>query len=95
MPWVVNAFNSPAAVLTAFRLGPAAGAFLVASHRSPEPGHTLILGALGLEPLLDLGMRLGEGSGAALGLQLIESAAAILDEMVTFGEAGVSEREDS
>jgi nicotinate-nucleotide--dimethylbenzimidazole phosphoribosyltransferase len=64
---------------------------LVASHRSPEPGHALILDALGLEPLLDLGLRLGEGSGAALALPLLDASIAILAEMATFGDAGVTD----
>lgn len=64
---------------------------LIASHRSPEPGHALILDALGLEPLLDLGLRLGEGSGAALALPLLDASIAILAEMATFGDAGVTD----
>ena len=64
---------------------------LIASHRSPEPGHALVLDALGLEPLLDLGLRLGEGSGAALALPLLDAAIAILAEMATFDDAGVTD----
>jgi nicotinate-nucleotide--dimethylbenzimidazole phosphoribosyltransferase len=64
---------------------------LIASHRSPEPGHALILDALGLDPLLDLGLRLGEGSGAALALPLLQASVAILAEMATFGDAGVTD----
>jgi nicotinate-nucleotide--dimethylbenzimidazole phosphoribosyltransferase len=64
---------------------------LVAAHRSPEPGHALVLDALGLEPLLDLGLRLGEGSGAALALPLLHASVAILREMATFGDAGVTD----
>jgi nicotinate-nucleotide--dimethylbenzimidazole phosphoribosyltransferase len=64
---------------------------LIAAHRSPEPGHTLVLEALGLEPLLDLGLRLGEGSGAALALPLLQASIAILDEMATFADAGVTD----
>jgi nicotinate-nucleotide--dimethylbenzimidazole phosphoribosyltransferase len=64
---------------------------LIAAHRSPEPGHALILDALGLEPLLDLGLRLGEGSGAALALPLLDASIAILAEMATFGDAGVTD----
>ena len=64
---------------------------LIASHRSPEPGHALILDALGLEPLLDLGLRLGEGSGAALALPLLHASIAILREMATFADAGVTD----
>ena len=63
---------------------------MVAAHRSPEPGHALVLEALGLEPLLDLRLRLGEGSGAALALPLVDAALALLDEMATFESAGVT-----
>jgi nicotinate-nucleotide--dimethylbenzimidazole phosphoribosyltransferase len=64
---------------------------LIAAHRSAEPGHALVLEALGLEPLLDLGLRLGEGSGAALALPLLDASIAILNEMTTFDEAGVTD----
>jgi nicotinate-nucleotide--dimethylbenzimidazole phosphoribosyltransferase len=64
---------------------------MVASHRSPEPGHALVLAGLGLRPLLDLGLRLGEGSGAALALPLVGAALALLEDMATFGEAGVTD----
>jgi nicotinate-nucleotide--dimethylbenzimidazole phosphoribosyltransferase len=64
---------------------------MIAAHLSPEPGHALILETLGLEPLLDLGLRLGEGSGAALALPLIHAALAILSDMATFGDAGVTD----
>ena len=65
-------------------------ASLIAATRSPEPGHALVLESLGLEPLLDLGLRLGEGTGAALALPLVRSAIAILTDMATFDAAGVS-----
>jgi nicotinate-nucleotide--dimethylbenzimidazole phosphoribosyltransferase len=64
---------------------------LIASHLSPEPGHRLVLDALGLDPLLDLGLRLGEGSGAALTLPLVEASLAILADMATFESAGVTD----
>ena len=64
---------------------------MIAGHRSPEPGHRLALDALGLEPLLDLGLRLGEGSGAALALPLLDASLAILGEMATFEQAGVTD----
>ncbi len=64
--------------------------YLIAAHRSAEPGHRHALAALGLEPYLDLGMRLGEGTGAALGIALARAAARILAEMATFKSAGVS-----
>jgi nicotinate-nucleotide--dimethylbenzimidazole phosphoribosyltransferase len=66
--------------------------YLIASHQSAEPGHKKILEHLGLIPLLNLNMRLGEGTGAALGIFLVEASLKILNEMATFAEAGVSEK---
>src|SRR5581483_8294511 len=86
-------FITGAAALVAERLVPGTRAAMVAAHRSPEPGHRLVLDALELEPLLDLGLRLGEGSGAALALPLVQASLAILDEMATFESAGVSGRD--
>ena len=88
---VLDGFITSTAALAAMRLEPEVAGYLVASHRSPEPGHALVLAELGLEPLLDLGMRLGEGSGAALALPLLEAARAILVEMATFDDAGVTD----
>jgi nicotinate-nucleotide--dimethylbenzimidazole phosphoribosyltransferase len=88
---VLDGFITGAAALLAARLEPKLGGYLVASHRSPEPGHAAVLEALGLEPLLDLGLRLGEGSGAALALPLVAAARAILVEMATFEGAGVTD----
>jgi nicotinate-nucleotide--dimethylbenzimidazole phosphoribosyltransferase len=88
---LLDGFISTAAALVATRLAPPLEEYLVASHRSPEPGHALVLDALALDPLLDLELRLGEGSGAALALPLLTAARAILVEMATFGEAGVSD----
>lgn len=88
---VVDGFITAAAALAASRLAPEVVGYLVAAHRSPEPGHTAVLDALELEPLLDLGMRLGEGSGAALALPLVSAARDILVEMATFSEAGVTD----
>jgi len=68
---------------------------LIASHRSVEPGHRAALEWLGLEPLLDLDLRLGEGTGALLALPLVEAAMRTLQEMATFDEAGVSKRDAS
>jgi nicotinate-nucleotide--dimethylbenzimidazole phosphoribosyltransferase len=87
---LLDGFITGVAALAAARLEPALGGYVVASHRSPEPGHAVVLDELGLEPLLDLGLRLGEGSGAALALPLLESARAILVEMATFEAAGVT-----
>lgn len=92
VPVVVDGFIATAAAMVAVRLAPGAKPYLVAAHRSREPGHTAMLEWLGLEPLLDLQMRLGEGSGAALAMALVEAACRTLDEMATFGEAGVTER---
>ena len=88
---LLDGFISSTAALVAARLDPAAQEAMIAAHRSPEPGHTLVLEALALEPLLDLGLRLGEGSGAALALPLLQAAVAILDDMATFESAGVSD----
>jgi nicotinate-nucleotide--dimethylbenzimidazole phosphoribosyltransferase len=88
---LLDGFVTGAAALVAARLAPAAAGFMVASHRSPEPGHALVLADLGLRPLLDLGLRLGEGSGAALALPLVSAALAILSDMATFESAGVTD----
>jgi nicotinate-nucleotide--dimethylbenzimidazole phosphoribosyltransferase len=90
MPVLLDGFVTGAAALVAVKLSPAAADAMIAATRSPEPGHTLVLERLGLEPLLDLGLRLGEGSGAALALPIVHSAIAILTEMATFEAAGVS-----
>ena len=88
---VLDGFIVTAAALVAARLEPAVSDYLVAGHLSPEPGHRLGLDALGLEPLLDLGLRLGEGTGAALALPLLQASLALLAEMATFAEAGVTD----
>jgi nicotinate-nucleotide--dimethylbenzimidazole phosphoribosyltransferase len=90
VPVVLDGFITGAAALVAAAIAPAATARLIASHRSSEPGHRIVLQRLGLEPLLDLDLRLGEGSGAALALPLIRAATAILAEMATFDGAGIS-----
>jgi nicotinate-nucleotide--dimethylbenzimidazole phosphoribosyltransferase len=92
VPVVIDGFISGAAALIATALAPRLRRFLIAAHVSAETGHRLLLRHLGLKPLLDLGMRLGEGTGAVLGIFLAEAAAKILAEMSTFAEAGVSER---
>jgi len=92
IPVVIDGFISGTAALIATALAPGLRDFLIAAHVSAEAGHKLLLRHLGLKPLLDLGMRLGEGTGAVLGIFLAEAAARILAEMSTFGEAGVSER---
>lgn len=94
IPVVLDGFISGAAALIAASLSPQVKPFLIASHQSVEEGHRIILDHLGLKPLLNLGLRLGEGTGAALGISLVEASLKILDEMATFSEAGVSEKED-
>jgi nicotinate-nucleotide--dimethylbenzimidazole phosphoribosyltransferase len=94
IPVVIDGFISGAAALLAVALSPGLKDFLIAAHVSVEPGHRLLLKYLGLKPLLDLGMRLGEGTGAALGISLSETAARILAEMSTFAEAEVSKKSE-
>jgi nicotinate-nucleotide--dimethylbenzimidazole phosphoribosyltransferase len=88
---LLDGFITGAAALVAVGIDERAAEFMLASHRSPEPGHALILGSLGLEPVLDLGLRLGEGTGAALALPLLHASIAILREMATFDDAGVTD----
>jgi nicotinate-nucleotide--dimethylbenzimidazole phosphoribosyltransferase len=90
VPIVVDGFISGAAALIAAGLAPDVKPYLIAAHQSVEAGHRMMLEHLGLRPLLDFDMRLGEGTGAALAFHLVEAAARILDEMATFAEAGVS-----
>jgi nicotinate-nucleotide--dimethylbenzimidazole phosphoribosyltransferase len=92
IPVVIDGFISGAAALIAATLAPGLRDYLIAAHVSVEPGHRVLLQHLGLAPLLDLGLRLGEGTGAVLGISLAEAAARILSEMATFDEAGVSEK---
>jgi nicotinate-nucleotide--dimethylbenzimidazole phosphoribosyltransferase len=92
VPVVLDGFIAGAAALIAVSLQPRCREYLIASHRSVERGHQAILDQLGLQPLLDLQLRLGEGTGACLGMGLVFSAVKIMTEMATFGEAGVSER---
>ena len=89
-PVVVDGFISGAAALLAAGLEPRVKAYLIASHLSQEAGHRVVLERLGLQPLLDLNLRLGEGTGAALAMFLVEAACKVLTEMATFQEAGVS-----
>ncbi len=90
---VLDGFISGAAALIAHSLCPSVRDYVVAAHLSAEPGHRIALSHMGLRPLLDLGMRLGEGTGAVLAMGIVEAAAACLTEMATFAEAGVSNRE--
>ncbi len=92
LPVILDGFAVGTAALAAARLDPAVGEALIASHRSAEPGHDVVLGELGLEPLLDLRLRLGEASGALLALPVIAAAGALHAGMATFEEAGVQRR---
>jgi nicotinate-nucleotide--dimethylbenzimidazole phosphoribosyltransferase len=89
VPVALDGFIAGAAALVAVTLAPQARHALFASHRSAERGHAVALAHLGLQPYLDLDMRLGEGTGAALFIQLARAAAAIYGEMATFKSAGV------
>lgn len=91
---VVDGFISGAAILVASKLVPALLDFCVFSHRSDESGHALMLSRMNAAPLLDLGLRLGEGSGAALAWPLIDSAVRLLEQMASFESAGVSDRDE-
>lgn len=90
IPVVLDGFIAGAAALIAVGLQPLCREYLIASHRSVERGHRVILDHLGLNPLLDLDLRLGEGTGACLGMDLVRAAIKIYTEMATFDEAGVS-----
>jgi nicotinate-nucleotide--dimethylbenzimidazole phosphoribosyltransferase len=91
MPVVIDGFISGAAALIATGLSPQSKDYLIAAHLSAEAGHDLLLQFLGLKPLLNLNMRLGEGTGAVLGMFLAEAAISTLNQMATFTEASVSE----
>jgi nicotinate-nucleotide--dimethylbenzimidazole phosphoribosyltransferase len=91
-PVLVDGFISTAGALIAQRLAPATGDYIIAAHQSVEQGHRIALASLGKEPLLDLNLRLGEGTGAALAMNLVEAAARVLTEVATFEEAHVAEK---
>jgi nicotinate-nucleotide--dimethylbenzimidazole phosphoribosyltransferase len=92
-PVMVDGFISTAAAMIAVTIAPAVRPYLISAHRSQEYGHSLMVEWLGLKPLVDLDFRLGEGTGAALGISFAEAACKILAEMATFAEAGVSDKE--
>jgi nicotinate-nucleotide--dimethylbenzimidazole phosphoribosyltransferase len=92
VPVVTDGFIATAGAALAVRLSPAVSGYLFASHRSVEPGHTHLLGMIGSAPLLDLGMRLGEGTGAVLAMKLIQAGVAAFTRMATFASAGVSNK---
>ena len=93
IPVVIDGFIAGAAALIATGLSPQVKNYLIAAHTSAEAGHAPLLGFLRLKPLLNLNMRLGEGTGAALGISLADASVKILTQMATFAEAGVSEAE--
>ena len=93
VPVVLDGFIAGAAAVIAMGIQPLCRDYLIASHRSVERGHQVILDHLGLKALLDLDLRLGEGTGACLGMGLVQASIKILTEMATFGEAGVSQRD--
>jgi nicotinate-nucleotide--dimethylbenzimidazole phosphoribosyltransferase len=93
VPVVIDGLISTSAALVAAQCDPAVTNYLVAGHRSVEPGHRIALQTLGLRPLLDLDLRLGEGTGAVLALPIVEAAMRTLQEMATFDSAGVSKAE--
>jgi nicotinate-nucleotide--dimethylbenzimidazole phosphoribosyltransferase len=93
IPVVIDGFISGAAALIAVKLSPQVKDYLIASHLSAERGHRAMLDYMGLNPLLNLNMRLGEGTGAALGINRAEASVRDLKDMLTFGEAGVSDKD--
>ncbi|MGH8335336.1 MAG: nicotinate-nucleotide--dimethylbenzimidazole phosphoribosyltransferase, partial [Gammaproteobacteria bacterium] len=92
VPVITDGFIATAAAVLAMRLCPAVADYVLASHQSAEPGHTHLLAMLGQQPLLNLGMRLGEGTGAALAITVLQSAIAAFTQMATFADAAVSNR---
>ncbi len=94
VPVVIDGFISGAAALVAYKIEPKVKDYLIAAHCSVEAGHKVILEHIGLKPLLDLNLRLGEGTGAALGIGLADAAIKILTQMATFKNANVSEKKE-
>ncbi|MDD5622901.1 MAG: nicotinate-nucleotide--dimethylbenzimidazole phosphoribosyltransferase [Actinomycetota bacterium] len=94
IPVVIDGFISSVGALIANTIEPKSSHYVIASHSSVEKGHRVILDYLGLKPLFDFDMRLGEGTGAAIGINITEAAVKILNEMATFNSAGVSEKNE-
>ncbi|HLA50902.1 MAG TPA: nicotinate-nucleotide--dimethylbenzimidazole phosphoribosyltransferase, partial [Thermodesulfobacteriota bacterium] len=94
IPVVIDGFISTAGALIAYELCHTVKDYMFAAHTSVERGHWIMLEKMDLKPILNLNMRLGEGTGAALGISLIEAGVKIYKEMATFGEAGVTERNE-
>jgi nicotinate-nucleotide--dimethylbenzimidazole phosphoribosyltransferase len=91
---VVDGFISTAGALIAYELDSRVKDYLFSAHKSVERGHAVMLERMGLRPFVDLDLRLGEGTGAAIGISLIEAALRVYNEMATFGDAGVSEEKE-
>jgi len=94
VPVIIDGFISGAAALVVYKIEPKTKEYMIASHCSVEKGHRIILEHLGLKPILDLNLRLGEGTGAALAMNIVEAAVKIMTEMATFESAGISEKKD-
>lgn len=94
IPVVIDGFISTAGALIAYELNKDTADYMFSAHRSIEAGHIVMLDRMGLRPIVDLDLRLGEGTGAAIGISLIEGAIKIYNEMATFGDAGVSEKSE-
>lgn len=94
VPVIIDGFITTAAALVAAAVEPKAVKFMIASHLSGEQGHGLMMELLGLKPVIYLNMRLGEGTGAALAMHVVEAATLVINEMASFGEAGVSDMEE-
>ncbi len=94
IPVVIDGFISSAGALIAYAIEPKCAYYMIPSHCSVEKGHRIALEHLGLKPLFDFDMRLGEGTGAAIGISITEAAVKILNEMATFSSAGVSEKNE-
>jgi len=94
VPVLLDGFITTAAALVAFKIQPRAKEYMIASHLSGEQGHRLMLEMLGLSPMVQMNMRLGEGTGAVLVMHLVEASLKVLSEMVSFSEAGVADLEE-
>jgi nicotinate-nucleotide--dimethylbenzimidazole phosphoribosyltransferase len=91
---MVDGFTSTAAAMIAVSMAPEVKSYLISAHRSQEYGHQLMLKWLRLDPIVNLNLCLGEGTGATIGISIAEAACKVLSEMATFAEAGVSEKEE-
>ncbi|MCX5808367.1 MAG: nicotinate-nucleotide--dimethylbenzimidazole phosphoribosyltransferase, partial [Proteobacteria bacterium] len=94
IPVVIDGFISTAGAIIAYSMEPKVKDYMFAAHNSEEIGHKALLDSIGLVPILDLGLRLGEGTGAALAMLIIEAGLKIYTEMATFDEAGVSKENE-